>query len=714
MAQKTIKVKSGDTLSKIAKTTGTTVSAIASANKIKDINKIGVGQSLTIPGSTTSSKISTSSSSKISTPSKTTSTSSYNKTKTPILANPFSGGFFKNLVGGYNTAKKSISSNKGSVLKATALDSIKTSSGGTKSLDISNPAGYDLVKREDLGGNFSNIIKGVSQIKEKIPELLYQTPNVSFSAKSVSADEPTLLSDYNSQNIPLVENSGIEPDVATYGTSSGITSEQYTPAEKTSTPSLVESTTQETTSPELSMSTFSSLSTPSIINSINTANNNLGVKSDTLNNPWIAKDTKGEFQNGELINYANTISKGFTTPEEAMAYFNTPQGMASIKSFTDKGGKVEDIISKVTPVKNGIVGPQTFEEFQGKLNDLDITSKNAVNEYIQSKTSGFSPMTISTKNVPSELKNFVDAQNKQAVLDSQYLNTREKMLYEQAFQDRITAQEERNALQKIADARETAIERKTDIAIKQYKAEMKAEEAEIEQNRLVAKKNLTEFLAQIGALRTDGNAQLGIETLDQKYQAQKSGIRAKYNTLIGNIESEANEKLSELQYNLQRDTLELYKDLNKSDREIRMDIMKMKYDYESEVLKANTSYQDKLSDLKIKYSKDASDLAEKEKEWAVKIMKNGYSAQDAKLIAKDWLSSKTSEKTMDIVSSLGEKENQYKFGKDEQSQLLKAGETSDSIAQLQSDISKYGVETVINDAGVDKQTRKALKTIFGL
>ena len=49
---KTVKVKSGDTLSKIAKAAGTTVSAIASANKIKDVNKINVGQTINIPGVT--------------------------------------------------------------------------------------------------------------------------------------------------------------------------------------------------------------------------------------------------------------------------------------------------------------------------------------------------------------------------------------------------------------------------------------------------------------------------------------------------------------------------------------------------------------------------------------------------------------------------------------------------------------------------------------
>lgn len=45
-------VKKGDTLSAIAKKYGTTVNALASANNIKNVNLIKVGQKLTIPGNT--------------------------------------------------------------------------------------------------------------------------------------------------------------------------------------------------------------------------------------------------------------------------------------------------------------------------------------------------------------------------------------------------------------------------------------------------------------------------------------------------------------------------------------------------------------------------------------------------------------------------------------------------------------------------------------
>ena len=45
-----VKIQSGDTLSKLAKQNNTTVSALASLNNIEDVNKIYAGQSLKLPG----------------------------------------------------------------------------------------------------------------------------------------------------------------------------------------------------------------------------------------------------------------------------------------------------------------------------------------------------------------------------------------------------------------------------------------------------------------------------------------------------------------------------------------------------------------------------------------------------------------------------------------------------------------------------------------
>ncbi len=62
MAQKTVTVKKGDTISSIAKANNTTVAAIAKANpSIKNVNVIKSGQKIVLPGSTTASTAKTTS-----------------------------------------------------------------------------------------------------------------------------------------------------------------------------------------------------------------------------------------------------------------------------------------------------------------------------------------------------------------------------------------------------------------------------------------------------------------------------------------------------------------------------------------------------------------------------------------------------------------------------------------------------------------------------
>ena len=61
-SRRTAKVKSGDTLSKIAKDNNTTVAALKAANNIADVNKIQAGASLVIPSSSSSQSVDTESS----------------------------------------------------------------------------------------------------------------------------------------------------------------------------------------------------------------------------------------------------------------------------------------------------------------------------------------------------------------------------------------------------------------------------------------------------------------------------------------------------------------------------------------------------------------------------------------------------------------------------------------------------------------------------
>jgi hypothetical protein len=66
------------------------------------------------------------------------------------------------------------------------------------------------------------------------------------------------------------------------------------------------------------------------------------------------------------------------------------------------------------------------------------------------------------------------------------------------------------------------------------------------------------------------------------------------------------------------------------------------------------------------------------------------------------------------VANTDTNKNNYTFAKADETALLSVGETSESIQALQDAISTYGIEAVINDAGVSDKTRKQLKSIFNL
>nr|WP_252895013.1 LysM peptidoglycan-binding domain-containing protein [Liquorilactobacillus satsumensis] len=98
-SKKTYTVKSGDTLTSIAKTYGTTVSKIASLNSISNTNYIYIGEELTVSGSSTSSSSSTNSA---------TTTSSSNSTGTTYTVK--SGDTLSGIASTYGTTVSKLAS----------------------------------------------------------------------------------------------------------------------------------------------------------------------------------------------------------------------------------------------------------------------------------------------------------------------------------------------------------------------------------------------------------------------------------------------------------------------------------------------------------------------------------------------------------------------------------------------------------------------------
>lgn len=233
---------------------------------------------------------------------------------------------------------------------------------------------------------------------------------------------------------------------------------------------------------------------------------------------------------------------------------------------------------------------------------------NSIKGKVQVATNGILPAQgtgeyldlINTKNTPASLKAEADLLNKEIIMTSQFNNSQDKLAYEileqtkkdsQAIIDSIT----RNELRK-----ETSVREKAQYMIDKAKAEFDIKDAETEQNRISAMTNLTEFLAHIGALNTDGNAKIGIETLNQKYQAQRQALRTNFELGVREIQMDMNDKINELESNLEEDILKINMDLSKSEREVKIDSLKLKNDTNKAILKAQQEYSQSIRQWKDK------------------------------------------------------------------------------------------------------------------
>jgi len=631
----TIKVKSGDTLSAIAKANGTTVSAIASANNIANVNKISVGQSLNIPGKSSSggsSSSSSSSSSKSSssgsssgggsssssaqikaqqialnnaganlvvdgimgpktqaamdkygtssgssTPKSTTATpkqsspaipikqtqgTSYasSSTKAPLFGNPFAGGFFNNLKTGFNSfvakpVKDALGTVNKKALGASALDA--TLIPGSLDTFMAKQVNEKPVTNLDLllsGGMTPSTFAGqaVKDVKKAI----------GMKANTTSAVEPYVA---NSQTIQLLETNGINPDITGEGNLNTNPDPVVDPVVDTGgTKTDTTGTDNPILDPNaalMSEASPSSASNAVILNNIN--NLNTGLKND-LNGgstAWMSAGSKGEFQNTKTVNYATNVASQFTTPEQAVAFYKTPEGIKSLP----QGVKAEDIISKVKPVTNGVVPAQTTPEYLTKLGQAptSLAAEKAVKE----------AQMLSVANSATEY---------------------EKTILTKSEKDKVESKVKIDVITEKELKEETTVRDRATLAIDKLKAQQQSDDAEIEINRIKAKTNLTEFLAKIGALRTDGATQTGLETLEQKYQQLRLTTKNSYDFTIRENEIDMAEKLNNLDSEMDSKIIDINSDLSKSEREVALDVMKLRFDTKMKGLDYVSKFQDSI------------------------------------------------------------------------------------------------------------------------
>lgn len=505
----------------------------------------------------------------------TTQASSYNKYS---ISKP-SGGTISSAP--KKTKVGSILSSIGNVFK----DAIGTNN---KSGYASNPYTYNNGLLTDTPRLNQNQVKGA------IEDLSYQYQQPikeTFSGKPLiaSASEPT--SQYlTSSTMPLVS------------TESGSTTEQTTPTvnpiepnkmlgnsgtETTKTTETVnpmtgEVTTMSETSPLGSTASVNNTSNMDSANKFNTAM--LGLDSTVTsmkNNPW-DKYRK----NGDVVSVADTkINQALGAYTDVASFMNDYQTNPEVKKNVDNylqvtGKTINDVKSKIQPVTNGVVAPQSVDEFL-------INNKNA------------------------NLKSEADNLNKAMILNSDFNTQQEKMAYTANEEFKKTQEAIRDSLERNELRKEASVREKANWMIDKNKAEMEIALADIEQNRLLGKNSLTGLLAKLGALDTTSQAGIALTDLDQKYQAQQSSTRAKYLLANREIQMNMNSDINDLENAMEENIIKINSDLSKSEREVTMEVMKLRYDTQKTALEYKMKYEDALRVEKekaiAKAEKNASD-----------------------------------------------------------------------------------------------------------
>jgi len=410
-------------------------------------------------------------------------------------------------------------------------------------------------------------------------------------------DEPT------SANMDLSLGYGespLNPDVTGLG---GLTNILNTPKKTISeSPAMDTTITQKTTgtdtsgnkvittaesTPSVGTSTYST-NNASILNAANQAN--IGLN-DTNGTAFMSNATKkGEFEPSKILNYANTMAKAFNTPEDATKFYNSPEGQKSAADYVAKGGKIEDIISKIQIVNNSITEPKTTAEFLAYDKNVAKQKTDMFNEQIATEAG----WTQQQKDILLGKK---DAQGNDILLG----------LAEQQKQEQQTRLDYYE--RKLNDERTSARE-KSQYMIDKARAEFERQDAETEINRINAKAGLTEFLAKIGALRTDGNALLGIEKLEQAYQAQRQQLRSNFQLSEREIRMDMNDKINGLESDLEEKKFIMSQDLSKTEREVAVDLAKLEYDHDKTMNSYKFKYYEEIESAKEKAQAKATKTSE--------------------------------------------------------------------------------------------------------
>jgi hypothetical protein len=315
---------------------------------------------------------------------------------------------------------------------------------------------------------------------------------------------------------------------------------------------------------------------------------------ESNNTPFEHSVDKKENQKNLLEVTAKDIAGIFSTPEDFMTAFQgSPQLQATLNSFIQKGGTVEDIAGKIsTPVTQE--GTQDTQSF---LSSLENKKANAeVIEQLAPERELAQEEIARNERIPEDMH-------------AAYFGTEGEIGIQQVRKDqaverqRILEEQEKDANRTVKDRARLSTEKNNE--------ELKIQTHTIEENRLHAKNYMTARLAKLGALKTTGAAPLALATLEQKYQQQLQTLQSEVKFANRGIEIGLDEDLSSIENKTDSLILGIQEDLTNDNETVTKAILKAEQAAEKEVFKIREKYAKQFRVENEKYSAKLKKEAEK-------------------------------------------------------------------------------------------------------
>lgn len=336
--------------------------------------------------------------------------------------------------------------------------------------------------------------------------------------------------------------------------------------------------------------------------------------------PFEPRKFKQDAKNNALEITSKEIGQLFTSPDDVYtAYQFNPQLKATLDKFIKKGGTLEgiaknvsapattpNVVDQTTPASN-VQSPSDYLANLSNPNANKEAEKKALEELSPESDIAQEEIMRQAK-IPNELKSLYFGDEKSIGIL--------QMKKEQAIQERQNLEERKK------DDKRSARD-KAQLEIESNNADVKAEEAKIEENRIAAKNYMTARLASLGALQTTGAAVLALQTLETKYQGQVSALRTKLKFANRKIELNLNDDIDKIENDTNDKILKIQEDLTKDGETIAKEILKAQNEAEKQIYTITSQYSRTLRERTSKYTEDMKKEAEKQAKEYAKILSGG-------------------------------------------------------------------------------------------